>query len=141
MILVGDPCNWLVLFGCPLSCWCSVGNERGNEPFWDSRIKETKSDGWFLLGVMPHFSFPASLTLTLASFHHRLFSGNYWCPFSENRVVGVPSALLGPPIVPFDPFLEEGSPTKIDDKKKLVPTYSNLSTGGPSLSRGRPKIT
>ena len=36
-----------------------------------------------------------------------------WCPF-------------------FNPFFGwEGSPTKIDYRKKLVPTYSNLSTGGP----------
>ena len=28
----------------------------------------------------------------------------------------------------------EGSPTKIDYRKKWVPTSSNLSTGGPSLS-------
>ena len=42
-------------------------------------------------------------------------------------------AQLGPPIVPFlTPFFGwEGSPTKIDYSKKLVPTYSSLSTGGP----------
>ena len=40
---------------------------------------------------------------------------------------------LGPPArCPFaDPFLEEGSPTKIDYRKKGYPC-SNLSTGGPS---------
>ena len=37
---------------------------------------------------------------------------------------------LGPPVVPFYPFLGEGSPTKIDYRKKGYP-YSNLSTGGP----------
>ena len=35
----------------------------------------------------------------------------------------------GPPVVPFDPFLGEGSPTKIDYRKSWYP-YSNLSTGG-----------
>ena len=35
---------------------------------------------------------------------------------------------LGPPVVPFlTLFLGEGSPTKIDYRKKLVPNYSNLS--------------
>ena len=38
---------------------------------------------------------------------------------------------LGPPVVPFYPFFGEGSPTKIDYRIKLVPSYSNLSTGGP----------
>ena len=32
-------------------------------------------------------------------------------------------------------FLGEGSPTKIDYRKKMVPTYSSLSTGGPRLPR------
>ena len=40
--------------------------------------------------------------------------------------------LLGPPVVPFYPFLGEGSPTKIDYRKKGYP-YVNLSTKGPSL--------
>ena len=35
------------------------------------------------------------------------------------------SHLLGPPVVPFYPVLGEGSPTKIDYRKKLVPN-SNL---------------
>ena len=30
---------------------------------------------------------------------------------------------LGPPVVPFYPFLGEGSPTKIDYRKKLVPLF------------------
>ena len=34
--------------------------------------------------------------------------------------------------MPFYSFLGEGSPTKIDSRKKGHP-YSNLSTGGPSL--------
>ena len=37
---------------------------------------------------------------------------------------------------PFSPllfFFAEGSPTTID-RKKLVPTYSTLTTGGPSFS-------
>ena len=38
---------------------------------------------------------------------------------------------LGPPVVPFYPFLGKGSPTKIDYRKKGYP-YSTLSTGGPS---------
>ena len=33
--------------------------------------------------------------------------------------------------MPFYPFWGEGSPTKIDYRKKRVPTCSNLSTGGP----------
>ena len=41
-------------------------------------------------------------------------------------------SLLGPPVVPFYPFLGEGSPTEIDYRKKRYP-YSILSTGGPSL--------
>ena len=42
---------------------------------------------------------------------------------------------LGPPAVPFlTPFFGEGSPTKIDDRKKGS-RYSNLSTGGPSQTR------
>ena len=35
-----------------------------------------------------------------------------------------------PPVVPFYPFLEEGSPTKTDYRKDGYP-YSILSTGGP----------
>ena len=45
---------------------------------------------------------------------------------------------LGPPArYPiFKPFFGwEGSPTEIDYRKKLVPTYSNLSTEGPSKQR------
>ena len=42
-----------------------------------------------------------------------------------------PKPFLGPPVVPIDPCLEEGSP-KIDYKKGYP--YSNLSTGGPSFS-------
>ena len=42
---------------------------------------------------------------------------------------------LGPPVVPFHPFLGEGSPTKIDYRKSWCP-YSKLSTGGPSGCRG-----
>ena len=29
------------------------------------------------------------------------------------------ASLLGPPVVPFKPFLGEGSPTRIDCKKKV----------------------
>ena len=37
---------------------------------------------------------------------------------------------LGPPVVPFYPFFGEGSPTKIDYRKKGTGyPYSNLSTG------------
>ena len=39
-------------------------------------------------------------------------------------------AQLGPPVVPFYPFLGEASPTKIDYRKKG--TCSNFSTGGPN---------
>ena len=35
-------------------------------------------------------------------------------------------ALLGLPVVPFYPFLGEGSPTKIDYGKKLVPLFKPL---------------
>ena len=38
--------------------------------------------------------------------------------------------LLGPPEVPFYPFLGEGFPTQIHCRKNGYP-YSNLSTGGP----------
>ena len=31
--------------------------------------------------------------------------------------------ILGPPVVPFYPFLGEGSPAKIDYRKKLVPLF------------------
>ena len=31
--------------------------------------------------------------------------------------------LLGPPVVPFYPFLGEGSPTKVDYIKKKVPLF------------------
>ena len=44
---------------------------------------------------------------------------------------------LGLPVLPFYPFWGQGSPTKIDYGKKLVPTYSNLSAGGPSFSPSR----
>ena len=40
---------------------------------------------------------------------------------------------LGPQVVPVYPFLGEGSPTKIDHRKRGYP-YSNLSTGGPSAT-------
>ena len=41
---------------------------------------------------------------------------------------------LGPPAVPFYPFVGEGSPTKIDHRKsKNKYPYSNLSTRGPSF--------
>ena len=40
------------------------------------------------------------------------------------------SECLRPLVVPLYPFLGEGSPTKIDYRKKRHP-YSNLSTGGP----------
>ena len=36
-------------------------------------------------------------------------------------------AQLGPAVVPFYPFLGEGSPTKIDSRKKIGHPYSNLS--------------
>ena len=38
---------------------------------------------------------------------------------------------LGPPVVVYYLFWGEGSPTKIDYRKKWYP-YSNLSTGGPT---------
>ena len=41
---------------------------------------------------------------------------------------------LGPRGVPFYPFWGEGSPTKIDYRKKGY-LYSNLSTGGPSFTK------
>ena len=43
--------------------------------------------------------------------------------------------LLGPPVVPFGPFLGEGSPAKIGYRKKGY-RFSNLSTGGPRLAGG-----
>ena len=51
---------------------------------------------------------------------------------------GVPllfaTPLLGPPVVPFHPFVGESSPTKIDETEKSNGTLTpNLSTGGPSL--------
>ena len=55
----------------------------------------------------------------------------------ENRVSGrLTCLLLGPPDRrPFTvSFLEEGSPTKVDYRKKEYP-YSNLSTGGPRLGK------
>ena len=45
------------------------------------------------------------------------------------------SCMSLPPVVPFDPFLGEGSPTKL--QKKGYP-YSILSTGGPGQSDGKP---
>ena len=48
-----------------------------------------------------------------------------WCRATLNPPVI--DAVLGPPVVPFYPFLGEGSPTKIDCRKNRVPTYSNLS--------------
>ena len=46
---------------------------------------------------------------------------------------GFRPSTVGPPVVPFlTPFFGwEGSPTKIDYRKKRYP-YSNLSTGAPS---------
>ena len=44
-------------------------------------------------------------------------------------------ACLRSPSRPFYPFLEEGSPTKIGYRKKKGFPCSNLSTGGPSVSR------
>ena len=41
--------------------------------------------------------------------------------------------LLGPPVVPFYPFLGEGSPTKIDYRRNIGYLYSNLSTRGRDL--------
>ena len=35
-------------------------------------------------------------------------------------------ARLGPPVVTFSPFLVEGSPTKVDYRKKLVPLFHPL---------------
>ena len=51
-------------------------------------------------------------------------------------------SLLGSPVVPFYPFLGEGSPAKKDYRKGYP--YSNLSAGGPSLrpqTRGALKTT
>ena len=44
------------------------------------------------------------------------------------------SARLGPPVVPLPPFLGEGSPTKIDYRKKGYP-FSTLSAGGPRRAK------
>ena len=45
---------------------------------------------------------------------------------------GTSASSLGLPFSPL--FFGEGSPTKIRPKKReAVPTYSNLSAGGPSL--------
>ena len=47
----------------------------------------------------------------------------------------VPGILAGSPSSALlSPFLSENSPTEIDYGKKLVPTYSNLSSGGPAES-------
>ena len=43
----------------------------------------------------------------------------------------LPKPPLGPPAVPFYPFLGDNSPTKIDKTEKRWYPYSNLSTGGP----------
>ena len=43
------------------------------------------------------------------------------------------SPVLGPPVVPFYPFLGKGPPTKIDYRKKGAPILSTGVTGGPSL--------
>ena len=40
---------------------------------------------------------------------------------------------LGFAVVPFYPFLGEGSPTKIDYRQKIGYPYSNLSAGGPRI--------
>ena len=44
---------------------------------------------------------------------------------------GVPVGFLGPPVVPFDPFLGRVPLLKQTTEKSWYP-YSNLSTGGPS---------
>ena len=55
--------------------------------------------------------------------------------FSMNQFYGRGTLIrLGPPVVPFYPFWGEGSPTKIDYRKKWDP-YSNLSTGGPGRAK------
>ena len=52
---------------------------------------------------------------------------------TDSRIAAVGTCSLGPPVVPFlTLFGGEGSPTKTDVLKKLVPTYSNLFTGGPT---------
>ena len=43
LLLVGKCINGHPLV--PKTCWCSVENENWNEPFWDSRIKETMGHG------------------------------------------------------------------------------------------------
>ena len=43
--------------------------------------------------------------------------------FSFGFALNLNQPLLGPPVVPFYPFLGEGSPTKIDYRKRLVPLF------------------
>ena len=59
-------------------------------------------------------------------------------PFSFLEACLQRAEQLGPPVVPFDPFLGECSPSTIDYRKKLVPTSSNLSTGGPTQAQRPP---
>ena len=52
------------------------------------------------------------------------------------RYAGDHISILGPPVAPFCPFLAEGSPTKIDYRKKLVPLFYPLHsplTVGPRI--------
>ena len=50
-----------------------------------------------------------------------------------------PLVQLGPPVVPFYPFLGGNSPTKIDNREKSrVPTYSNLSNLEDLVNLGTP---
>ena len=68
-----------------------------------------------------------------ACFLPRLQSGQTTAGYCRHAAV----RFLGPPAVPLSRFWVEGSPTKIDYIKKLVPAYSNLSAGGPGfLERG-----
>ena len=57
-----------------------------------------------------------------------LLAGSAWG--KEETAARLINERLGPPVEPFYPFSGEGSPTKIDYRKKGYP-YSNLSTGGP----------
>ena len=47
----------------------------------------------------------------------------------RRNALGVSAGLfltLGPPVVPFEPFLGEGSPTKIEDRKKGALVLTSL---------------
>ena len=59
------------------------------------------------------------VTVTSARVGHSKGSSPMHIPGPAGRV-----CLLGPPVVPFYPFLGEGSPTKIDHRKTgtLIPT-------------------